>query len=399
MLEVADARRIVLENVVPAAAVSRPLGPDILGLTLAADAISDIDAPPFDKAMMDGFAVHSRDVTPDAVLRIVGEVFAGHVADAPIGPGEAMRIATGAGIPSGADAVVMVELAEVAGNEVRLRDAPIPGKNVQPKATEMRRGDVIVPAGTRLRPEELGLLAAIGQSSVSVYPRPSVAVVSTGDEIVPVSRTPGHGQIRNSNGMMLLAQIARAGGAAHSLGIARDERQSLHEKIEAGLDADFLVLSGGVSAGRADFVPQVLADLGVEALFHKVRLKPGKPVLFGRRKQTLVFGLPGNPVSSLICFELFVRPAIDAWSRRLSGPRVVDAVLGEDVTYKTDRPTYHPAKVTIEAGRLVVRPVAWLGSPDLRGVAAGNGFLIHEPGEHTRRAGAVSKVLLIEDPT
>src|SRR5262249_19828876 len=146
---------------VPAAGVSRPLGPDLLGLSLAADAVSDIDSPPFDKAMMDGFAVRSQDVTPQTPLRIVGEVFAGHVADAPIGPGETMRIATGAGIPSEADAVVMIELAEVAGNEVRLRETPTPGKNVQPRATEMRRGDVIVSAGTRLRPEELGLLAAI----------------------------------------------------------------------------------------------------------------------------------------------------------------------------------------------------------------------------------------------
>jgi molybdopterin molybdotransferase len=397
MLDIADARRIVLENVVPADAVERPLTPDLLGLTLAEDAVSDIDSPPFDKAMMDGFAVRSSDVTPDASLRIVGEVFAGHVAETSIGPGEAMRIATGAGVPIGADAVVMVERTEVAGDRVQIRESPSKGQNIQPIATEMRRGDTIVSAGARLRPEEIGLLAATGHAKIRVHPRPLVAVISTGDEIVPVSRTPGPGQIRNSNGVMLLAQIERAGGTAHSLGIAHDERQSLHEKIELGLDADMLVLSGGVSAGRADFVPTVLADLGVEALFHKVRIKPGKPLLFGRRGRTLVFGLPGNPVSSLICFELFVRPALERWSNRPPGPRIVDAALAEDVRYRTDRPTYHPARLSVEAGKLVVRPVPWLGSPDLRGVAAGNAFLIHEPGEHVRRAGAIVSVLVVDE--
>ena len=398
MLEIADARRIVLDSVVLPEPVARPLGSDLLGMTLADAAVSDVDAPPFDKAMMDGFALRSSDLADNATLRIVGEVFAGHVPTAPIGPGETMRIATGAGIPEGADAVVMVERSEVVGDRVRFDETPVPGRNVQRRAVEMRRGDIVVQAGTCLRPEEIGLLAAIGHDKVRVHPRPSVAVLSTGDEIVPVDQTPGPGQIHNSNGAMLLAQIARAGGIPHPLGIARDDRQALRDKIEHGLDsADMLVLSGGVSAGRADFVPSVLAELGVTALFHKVRIKPGKPLLFGRRDRKLVFGLPGNPVSSLVCFELFVRPAIERMSNRQPGPRHVDAFLGEDVTYRTDRPTYHPARLTIEAGRLVVRPMPWLGSPDLRGVAGGNAFLVHEPGEHARQAGDIVTVLVVDN--
>ena len=397
MLEVADARRIVLDNVVLPEPVAQPLAPVLLGMTLADAAVSDVDAPPFDKAMMDGFAVRAADVAPYAALRIVGEVFAGHVPTKAVGFGEAMRIATGAGIPEGADAVVMVERTEVAGDRVQIHETPMTGQNVQRRAVEMRRGEIVVPAGACLRPEEIGLLAATGHDKVRVHPRPSVAVLSTGDEIVPVDQTPGPGQIRNSNGAMLRAQIKRAGGTAISLGIARDDRQALRDKIERGLAAaDILVLSGGVSAGRADFVPSVLAELGVTALFHKVRIKPGKPLFFGRRDRKLVFGLPGNPVSSLVCFELFVRPAIERMSNKLPGPRYVDAALGEDVTYRTDRPTYHPGRLTIESGRLVVRPVPWLGSPDLRGVAGGNAFLVHEPGEHARRAGDLVQVLTVD---
>jgi molybdopterin molybdotransferase len=390
MLEIFEARQIVLDNVTPSYAVERTLGPDVLGLSLAADAVSDIDAPPFDKAMMDGFAVRSSQVCPNEPLRIVGEIFAGHVAAQSIGPGETMRIATGAGIPEGADAVIMVERAEVDGDQVRFSETPSPGKNVQPRASEMRKGDVILRSGARLRPEEIGMLAATGHATVRVFPRPHVAVLSTGDEVVPVFRFPGPGQIRNSNSSMLLAQAQRAGAVPEALGIVRDDGGTLSEKIGYALDStQILVLSGGVSAGRADLVPQVLAELGVEILFHKVRLKPGKPVLFGRRgsDDKLVFGLPGNPVSSLVCFELFVRPAIERMSNRQPGPRYVDAFLGEDVTYR----------LTIDAGRFIVRPVPWLGSPDLRGVAGGNAFLVHEPGEHMRQAGDLVTVLIVDD--
>jgi molybdopterin molybdotransferase len=398
MLEIADARRIVLDNVLLPEPVERPLGPELIGLTLAESAVSDMDMPSFDKAMMDGFALRAADVAESATLRIVGEVFAGHVPTKAVHLGEAMRIATGAGIPEGADAVVMVERTDVVEDRVQIFEAPKKGQNIQPRALEMRRGEIVVPAGAWLRPEDIGLLAMTGHAAVRVHPQPTVAVLSTGDEIVSVDQTPGPGQIRNSNGVMLLAQIQRAGGRPIALGIARDDRQALRDKIEQGLaGADILVLSGGVSAGRADFVPSVLAELGVTALFHKVRVKPGKPLLFGRRDGTLVFGLPGNPVSSLVCFELFVRPAIERMSNRLPCPRYVDAFLGEDVKYRTDRPTYHPARLTIDAGKFVVRPVPWLGSPDLRGVAGGNAFLVHESGEHARSAGDLVTVLVVDD--
>jgi molybdopterin molybdotransferase len=387
----------VLDNVLPLDAVTRPLGSDLLGMTLADAAVSDIDAPPFDKAMMDGFAVRAADMPLNASLRIVGEVLAGHVPTKTLAFGEALRIATGAGIPEGANAVVMVERTEVSGDRVLIRESPTKGQNIQRRGVEFRRGETVVPAGARLRPEEIGLLAATGHARVRVHPRPEVAMLPTGDEIVAVDQTPGPGHIRNSNAAMLIAQIARAGGLPTDLGIVRDDRDLLRERIESRFEGDILVLSGGVSAGRADFVPEVLAELGFDILFHKVRLKPGKPLLFGRRGRALVFGLPGNPVSSLVCFELFVRPAIERMRNRLPGPRYVDAALAEDVTYRTDRPTYHPARLTIEAGRCVVRPVPWLGSPDLRGVAAGNAFLVHEPGEHVRRAGDMVTLLVVDD--
>jgi molybdopterin molybdotransferase len=208
----------------------------------------------------------------------------------------------------------------------------------------MRRGEIILSAGAPLRPQEFGVLATVGRITIAVIPRPRVTILSTGDEIVDAPEKPGPGQIRNGNGPMLQAQVVRAGGIPQYLGISRDRAEELRSKIKQGLQSDIFVLSGGVSAGKLDLVPGTLGQLGVQAHFHKVEMKPGKPVLFGTWKKTLVFGLPGNPVSALACFELFVRPAI----RRLAGhekpgPFFVEATLAEDFTYKTDRPTYYPA--------------------------------------------------------
>jgi molybdopterin molybdotransferase len=221
-----------------------------------------------------------------------------------------------------------------------------------------------------------------------------VALLSTGDEVVEADQTPGPGQIRNGNAAMLLAQIRRAGGMPRYLGIARDRLDHLRTLAAEGLRSPLFVLTGGVSAGKLDLVPGVLQELGVQAHFHKIAMKPGKPVFFGTRGETLVFGLPGNPVSALVCFELFVRPAI----RRLGGhadpgPRLVRAELIEDFAYQTDRPTYHPARLEEGDRGWCVRPVPWFGSPDLRGLTHANAFVLFAPGAGPYRAGQWFPVL------
>jgi molybdopterin molybdotransferase len=364
---------------------------------------SDLDMPPYDKAMMDGYAIRSADlISGRAVLAVIEEVTAGKIPVHAVAPGQATRIMTGAPVPPGADAVVMVERTRALGEErVEIEDASVrPGLNILPRGREMRRGETVLATGSVLRPQELGLLAAVGRAAVKVHPAPGVVVLATGDELVEVNQKPGPGKIRNSNGPMLLGQVSRAGGRPLDLGIARDQPDSLHALIGKGLQSPVLVLSGGVSAGKLDLVPGVLRDLGVEAHFHKVEMKPGKPVFFGTRggpESCLVFGLPGNPVSSLVCFELFVRPALRILAGHADpGPKVVRAALSKDFAYQTDRPTFHPA--WLEAGEhgWRVRPVPWFGSPDLRGLIHANAFLLFPPGNHRHQAGQVCPVLQVE---
>jgi molybdopterin molybdotransferase len=330
---------------------------------------------------------------------VIEEVTAGQTPRRTLAAGQATRIMTGAPIPAGADAVVMVERTQVLDDKrVQVDDrSPKPGQNILPKAREMKRGETVLKAGAVLRPQEFGVLASVGRTTASVFPAPQVAVLSTGDEIVEPSQVPGPGQIRNGNGAMVMAQVSRAGGSPCFLGIARDRVDSLRASITEGLRSDILVLSGGVSAGKLDLVPGVLQQLGVEAHFHKVEMKPGKPVFFGTRGATLVFGLPGNPVSALVCFELFVRPAI----RRLKGhpdpgPKIVEALLAEDFAHRSDRPTYHAAVLQSAEAGWQVRPVPWFGSPDLRGVLAANAFAVLPAGEHQFRAGHRLPVLVVE---
>jgi molybdopterin molybdotransferase len=373
----------------------------MLGLILAEGVASDLDMPPYDKAMMDGYAVRSADVAGQKALQIIEEVTAGQTPRLPLGAGQATRIMTGAPVPADADAVVQVEHTRtLEPNRVVVERGPVaPNQNILRRGREMQAGQVVLPAGIRLRAQEFGVLATVGKTSVQVHPAPCVAVLSTGDEIVDASRKPGPGQIRNGNGPMLAAQTLSAGARPIPLGIAPDTLEGLRPPLEEGLRHDVLILSGGVSAGKLDLVPGVLQEMGVQAHFHKVAMKPGKPVFFGIRGQTLVFGLPGNPVSSFVCFELFVRPAL----RRLAGessplPRVIPAVLAAEFAYRTDRPTYHPARLSTDAeGRSIVKPVPWFGSPDLLGLTRANALLMIPVGEHRYAGGERMQVLPLDE--
>ncbi|MBX3411363.1 MAG: molybdopterin molybdotransferase MoeA [Pirellulales bacterium] len=408
MISVEDAQRLVLEQATALPAERVELV-DSLGLVLAEAVASDIDSPPWEKSIVDGYAVRSVDLaTGEAELEILEEVMAGAVPTLEVGPGQATRIMTGAPTPAGCDAVVMVEQTEVLPavspgtlGRVRIHAAKLEaGRNILRRAAAMKCGDPVLAPGAIIRPAEIGLLAEVGKRHVLAQLRARVAVLATGDEIVSCEQKPGPGQIRNSNGPMLCGLVRRAGGTAHDLGIAADTTESLDAHVRRGLEADVLVLSGGVSAGVLDLVPGVLAANGVEQVFHKVNVKPGKPIWFGvlnrEDRRRLVFGLPGNPVSSLVCFELFVRSAL----RQLAGerdvlPRPRWARLTRSHTIRGPRDTYHPAVLEESEAGWTVEPVAWRGSADLRALSAANSLVLFPGGDRTFEPGARLATILL----
>lgn len=400
MITIAQAFDKLLATVEPLEAISLPLC-DVLGLTLAEDIAAPGDSPPFDKSLMDGFAVRAADLTTSPVkLHIIEVVTAGRVPSKPVGPGQATQIMTGAPIPDGADLVVKVEetLPDMDGVHITTKSVT-PGTNILRRGTSVRAGDVVLKAGTKLNGSRIGALAELGRAQVKVHRCPTVSVLATGDELVPIDKTPGPGQIRNSNEAMLVAQIQAAGAIPVPLGSARDDRDDLKAKIQEGLQCDMLVLSGGVSAGMLDLVPSELQAAGVREVFHQVALKPGKPVWFGSKRRstesaTHVFGLPGNPVSSLVCCELFVRTAI----RRMMGdqppqPRSLPARLEHDYSARADRPTYHPAKLMWSPEGAVVKLVPWHGSSDLCGTVTANAMAFLSGEAKVYRAGDVLEVI------
>ena len=399
MLSVDQAVKLVLDRTEPLPAVSTELA-DACGCVLAEAVISDVDSPPHDKAIVDGYAIVAADIKAGQVeLAILEEVTAGEVPTRGVEHGTATRIMTGAPLPPGADAVVMVEQTETVGEHVCiLQTAVKPGQNIMRRAASLTRGQAVLQPGKLLRLLEIGLLAEVGRRALSVIPRPRVAVVVTGNELVDPAVSPAAGQIRNSNGPMLTALAASAGARAANLGIARDNDDDLQAAFFFGLTHDVLVISGGVSAGVLDLVPGTLEQLGVEQVFHKVNLKPGKPLWFGVKsssegRQTLVFGLPGNPVSSLVCFELFLRPAIQKL-RRLppTGLRRTTGRLTCDHQQRGDRPTYWPA--AINDGNLT--PLPWKGSGDLRTLTDANCLALFPAGDCLYRAGEEIEALLFD---
>lgn len=402
MITVEEAQRIVIDNAEAAAPAPAPLSTVSLGLVIAEDVVSDIDMPPFDKAMMDGYAVRSEDCAATPVeLRVIEEIYAGDVPSRAVERGTAARIMTGAPMPDGADAVVMVEHTQaVDGGCVRIDAPATPGQNVIRKGSEMRKGEVVLLAGTVLRPQEFGLLATIGRIAVQAYPRPRVAILATGNEIVEPTQTPAPGQIRNSNAVMLAAQVSRASGIPRVLGIVRDEVEALEKRIAEGLGYDILLLTGGVSAGAKDLVPGVLERMGVERLFHKVDLKPGKPAFFGKQQRTLVFGLPGNPVSSFVCFELFVRPAIGRMlGRKNVLPPIYRGVMTKPLPITPTRGlTYYPCRIEWCEENFTVTPVAWSGSADLRGFAGANGLIVLAKSTRGPELGETVSIMPFECP-
>ncbi|QJW96919.1 molybdopterin molybdotransferase MoeA [Frigoriglobus tundricola] len=400
MLEVADALAEVLKHARPLETETVALAPAALGHVLAADIAADIDSPPFPKSLRDGYAVRSADcAAPGAELKVVAEIPAGVVPTRSVGAGEACRIFTGAPLPEGADAVVMQEDAQALGDRVRITDAAVkPRQHVYARGTEMRVGAVVLRAGTPINPAAFGVLANVGKTAVPVYPFPRVGVVATGDELVEAGTKPDPGRIRNTNGPMLTALTARGGGRPRYFGIARDARASARSLIQEGLDAsDVLLIAGGVSVGDFDLVPAVLAELGVTFHVRQVRMKPGKPLLFGTAPAgQLVFGLPGNPVSTFVCFELFVRPALRILGGHAeAGPRTIRLPVAQGLAESNDRPTYRPAKLEYGPDGLSVRPLAWSGAPDLVGLQPADALIVLPAGDTRCDCGANMDVVLL----
>lgn len=369
---------------------------DALGLVLAQPVSADIDSPPFHKSLMDGFAVRATDLPSGrGKLTQIGELLAGQTPSTSVGPGQAVQIMTGAPIPTGADSVVMIERTTLDGDVVTVTDPEFQvGQNIMPRGREFAADETVLAPGHRIGPAELGLLAAVGCVRPNVYRRPQIAIVSTGDEIVAPDEFPGPGKIRNSNESTLAAAARQIGADPVRLGIVGDNEQDMKERIGEGLKSDVLILSAGVSAGKRDLVPGVLDSLGVRQILHGVAFKPGKPLWVGCRENTLVFGLPGNPVAVLCCFEVFVKTALRARQGLADPkPKMAPMPLAVDFCYSTRRTTYHPARTRITQGGLAVEPVSWYGSPDLRALTFADALVVIPPGSGPHRAGDVLSVL------
>jgi molybdenum cofactor synthesis domain-containing protein len=398
VVPVEEALRIVLERAPALPSEDVPLS-ECLGRVLAEDVLSDLELPPFDRSMMDGYAVRAADVEKAPVLlQVQGSVRAGQMPSGALLAGQAIQIMTGAPLPPGGDAVQQVEKTRVRDGVVEILAAVQPGQNVARRASEVGSGQAVLERGVTIDPATIAVLATFGKARVRVGRRPRVAVLVTGDELVDASERPQGAQIRNSNGYAVAAQAAAAGAQVESLGVVRDEAEALSVAVERGLRADALVVSGGVSEGAYDLVEAAFARHQVERLFDRVAIKPGAPLVFGHRGGSLVFGLPGNPVSAQVTFDVFARAALLRMqgARNVSRPRV-DVELLEELRNASRRTAYLPVRASREAGRLVARPLRSMGSADVVAHARANALAILEADRERARAGERAPALLLSN--
>jgi molybdenum cofactor synthesis domain-containing protein len=368
------------------------------GRVLAQDVVADIDLPPFDRARMDGYAVKSADLTvAPARLRVIGEVPAGAKFDGEVQSGEAVKIFTGAPLPDGADAVQKVEVTRAEGSTVEIMETVVPGQFITPHASEIAAGETVSRSGREIGAAEMSVLASFGYSRVRVGRQPRVAVLSTGSELVDVSTKPTAAQIRNSNTYTLAAYAERAGAVVRMHETVKDTPEATRDSLIRACDnSDIVVTSGGVSMGDYDLVKAALLEIGAEMYFDKVIIRPGKPIVFAKREHTFFFGLPGNPVSTSVTFNVFVRPAI----RKMQGDLepslpILKCELARNLRDSSSRRSFLPGRFFVEDGRAKVEPLKWGGSSDLVAFMQANALIIVSEEVHEITEGQLVDALLL----
>ena len=413
MISVRQAREIILKNILPLKKSELIKIESALGRVCALEVRSKENIPPFDNSAMDGFAVRSEDLKGSTrkspkILEVVGSLAAGYTTGKTIRPGEAIRIMTGAPLPKGADSVVMVEDTQKVTTSprhkvtskkeyVRIFKEVKKGENVRYAGEDVEKGEVVIKKGSILKSGHIGMLASLGFGRVKVFRKPKVAILATGDELVQIKQKLTPGKIRNSNSYSLYAQVLKAGALPILLGIARDNKKAIEDKIRQGLSADVLIVCGGVSVGDYDFVKDVLKDMGTQMKFWRVAMKPGKPLVFGLMRKVPVFGLPGNPVSGMVSFEQFVRPAL----LKMSGAGDIfrfrlPATAGDDFEKKKGLRYFLRVVLKNKEGRLYAFLTGPQGSGILKSMVLANGIMELPEDMEVIRAGETAEVTYLE---
>lgn len=401
MISVEEALGLILENI-------REIGfekvdiKEALGRVLAEDVYARRNIPPWDNSAMDGYAVKVNDVEGaskenPAVLKIIESLPAGYISENKLNPGEAIKIMTGAPMPNGADAVVMAEYTEKDGGRVKIFKRPEKGDHIRRAGEDVKDGQLVIKKGQLIRPSEIGMLASMARSIVSVYQRPRIAILATGDELVDLDEEICGAKIINSNTYAVGAQIQECGALPILLGIARDRQDELEEKLRLGMNADIIITSGGVSVGDYDHVKDVVKGLGGDLKLWKVAIKPGKPLAFSVLNGRPMFGLPGNPVASMVTFEIFVRPAILKMMghKKIFRP-IIDATIKDDLKKKENRRHFIRASVQSDGDGYVVETTGDQGSHMMTSMTKANGLIIFHENDTAIKAGDKVKVMLLD---